>query len=367
MTQELSERDYCLALSCLRFLSPVRIRALHDSYSSPLLVTQAPVEEIAALLKLTRSEASLVKDPLDLPEVVRQVERTSDFIAWTDADYPSRLKEIGDAPFAIRFRGRRELLAAPAVAVVGSRSASPYAKNVAFYVADQLARQGLTVVSGLARGIDACAHQAALDAGGATLAVLGTSLDITYPRENGRLMEQIGERGLLLSEFPDPTRACRPNFPIRNRLIAGISLGVVIVEAGERSGSLITARLAIEQGREVFAAPGSIFSPGSVGPHRLIQDGAKLLHSIDDLFDELLLVREVVDKPAEPFDSPLLTFLSCDEPLHTDVLRLKSGMSFGDLATALLELENEGVVDALPGGRYVRRSVTQPPYGSGSL
>jgi len=364
MNPTISERAYCLALSCLRFLSPVRIRALQNRFASPELIRHANPQELEHLLKLLPAEATLVTDPLRLPDVQREVASTREFIAWTDSDYPQRLKEIGDAPFALRFRGRRELLGAPAIAIVGSRAASPYGKNVARSFADKLARSGIAVVSGLARGIDASAHAAALEANGATIAILGTSLDTAYPRENHRLMESIGEKGLILTEFPDATRAARHNFPVRNRLIAGLSLGVIVVEAGERSGSLITARLAMEQGREVFAAPGSIFSPNSIGPHRLIQDGAKLLHSVEDLFDELRLEQKPAE-PAElicrqlPVESSLLDLLSCDEGTHLDALRSKSGLSFGSLATAMLELETNGLVEQIPGGRYLRRSTRQ--------
>ena len=358
MNHSLSQRDYCLALSSLRFVTPVRIRALQARYETPDAVRESDSSELQHLLKLTPAEAALVKDPLQLPDVVRHLESGDDFIAWTDDDYPARLKEIGDAPFAIRCRGRRELLSAPAIAVVGSRSATPYGKNVARYVADRLARSGAVVVSGLARGIDAAAHEAALQAGGATTAVLGTSLDIAYPRENARLMETIAARGLLLSEFPPGTRASRPNFPVRNRLIAGLSLGVVVIEAGERSGSLITARLAMEQGREVFAAPGSIFSPNSLGPHRLIQDGAKLLHSIDDLFEELRLTAHLPPQALPSHDSKLTSLMSFEDSVHLDELRAKSGLGFGALAGALLALETAGAVEQLPGGRYIRRSVT---------
>ena len=359
MNTSLSEREYCLALSCLRFLSPVRMRAIQNRFVSPGLLAQATLQELEHLLKLLPTEAALVKDPLQLPDVRREVDRTRDFVAWTDSDYPAYLKEIGDAPFALRFRGRRELLREPAIAIVGSRAASPYGKNVARYLADKLARSGIAVVSGLARGIDAEAHSAALDAAGSTIAILGTSHDIAYPRENARLMSAIAENGLLLTEFPDGTRASRQNFPVRNRLIAGISLGVVVVEAGERSGSLITARLAMEQGREVFAAPGSIFSPNSAGPHGLIQDGAKLLHSVDDLFEELRLVPKPTATSAPSSSeqaSSLLDLLSFEEGTNLDTLKSATGLSFGSLAAALLELESNGSIDQIPGGRYVRRS-----------
>lgn len=350
-----SARDYAFALSCLRFLGPIRIRRLRERYPSLEDLRRADPREIEHLTRLSSPEAKAVTHPLILPEIARQLRDAGDFIACIDPDYPRGLHEIGDAPFALRYRGRRELLGRPAVAVVGSRAASPYGKNAARMIARRLSDAGVTVVSGLARGIDTAAHETALDHTGSTIAVLGTSIDVAYPKQNRALMREIGDKGLLLSEFPARTEASRPNFPVRNRLIAGLSLGVVVVEANERSGSLITARLAMEQGREVFAVPGSIFSPSSWGPHRLIQDGAMLLHSIEDLFSELRLsIEKIAPVYAEP--DPLLEVLSFDEALHLDVLAERTGWSIGKLATELLRLEAEGSIESVPGGRYLKRA-----------
>lgn len=350
-----SARDYAFALSCLRFLTPIRIRRLRERYPHLDDLRLADPGEIEHLTRLSAAEAKLVTDPFILPEIGRQLRDAGEFIACHEPDYPTRLLEIGDAPFAIRYRGRRELLTKPSIAIVGSRAASSYGKNAARMLAHRISTAGINVISGLARGVDTAAHEAALEHAGSTIAVLGTSLDIAYPKQNRALMDAIGERGLLISEFPAATRASRPNFPVRNRLIAGLALGVIVVEASERSGSLITARLAMEQGRDVFAVPGSIFAPASWGPHRLIQDGAMLLHAVEDLFVELSLpLRQpsLMDEVPEP----LLTHLSFDEAIHPDVLSQRTGMNAGTLAAELMRLEAAGTIESVPGGRYLRRA-----------
>lgn len=277
-----------------------------------------------------------------------------------DPDYPPLLRRTADPPARLFALGDRALLGRPAVAVVGSRRASPYGVNVASRIARELASAGITVVSGLASGIDAAAHLAALDAGGPTIAVLGTGIDVAYPRGNRALQQRIAEHGLLLSEFDDGTTPRPQNFPVRNRIIAGIAKGVVVIEAGERSGSLITARLAAEEGREVFAVPGSVFSPATKGTHRLIQDGAKLLHDLDDLYDELPELRPsrasstAPAAPGEPALAALWSRVPSDEAIHPDSL-VDEETPLPRLLELLLALEIAGLVRRVGGGRYVRR------------
>jgi DNA processing protein len=230
--------------------------------------------------------------------------------------------------------------------------------NVAQHLARGIAPSGLAIVSGLARGVDAAAHHAALDTNAKTIAVLGTGIDVVYPRSNARLFRAIAERGLIVTEFPPGTPPKPEHFPVRNRIISGLTQGTIIVEATRRSGSLITARMAAEQGREVFAVPGSIFSAGSEGTHRLIQYGAKLVHDVDDVFDELPehLRPKKAEAPSEP-DSPLrevLAILSREEGLHVDTLAGRLGRSASAVAESLLQLELDGWIRALPGARYVR-------------
>lgn len=344
-----SAREVCLAYARLPFVTPVRVRLLLEHFHDLCDVPRAPARLLEGLLSLAPDQVQALRSPLE--------PAAQPAVALVDEEYPSLLKEIIDPPLALFYRGSLQSVQSPMVAVVGSRRASPYGVNCARELARQLASAGITVVSGLARGIDAAAHEATLAAGGCTIAVLGTGIDIVYPRSHRRLMDAIAECGLVLSEFPPGTPPVAQNFPIRNRVISGLSLGVVIVEATSRSGSLITARTAAEQGREVFAVPGSIFSRGSEGTHRLIQYGAKLVHDIDDILEELpggLLARR--EKPSLP-DSPLnevLEVFTREEATHIDAAAEKLGRSVASLSEAVLQLELGGWLRALPGARYVR-------------
>jgi DNA processing protein len=282
-------------------------------------------------------------------------------ITRLDPIYPERLRQLPDPPIVLHFRGDRSLLGRPMLAMVGSRRASPYAINAAEHLARGLAEIGFAIVSGLAVGVDAAAHRAALECGGKTVAVLGNGINVDYPRANDRLRRQIESAGLVLTEFPPGAPPHKMHFPVRNRIISGLSLGAVIVEAGARSGSLITARTALEQNREVFCVPGSIFSPGSEGPHRLVQTGAKLVHDINDILDELpqdlpLTPRSTSTAPTEP-DSPLREVLAAfhrEFATRLEDAALALGRSPAAVAESLLELELGGWLRALPGARYVR-------------
>ncbi|HEX6099088.1 MAG TPA: DNA-processing protein DprA [Thermoanaerobaculia bacterium] len=274
-----------------------------------------------------------------------------------DEAYPTLLREIADPPLALHFRGDLSLLARPALAVVGSRRASPYGVNAAGHIARAIAGAGIVIVSGGARGIDAAAHEAALDAGGATIAVLGTGIDVVYPLSNRRLFRRIEEQGLLVSEFPPGTPPRPENFPMRNRVISGLARGTAIVEATGRSGSLITARMAAEQGRDVFAVPGSVFSAGSEGTHRLIQYGAKLVHDANDVLEEFPGGLHVTQRSETGPESPLkevLDALSKDDGTHVDAVAARVRRTPALVAESLLQLELEGWIRALPGARYVR-------------
>lgn len=307
---------------------------------------------LQGLLSINPEQAEQVRSPLTNVEPLRD-----QVITLIDDDYPPLLKEIPDPPLALHFRGDRTLLARTAIAMVGSRRASPYGVNVATHLARQLVSAGVVIVSGLARGIDAAAHCAALDGGGTTIAVLGTGIDVIYPRSNHRLFRRIAGHGLILSEFPPGAPPKPEHFPIRNRLISGLSKGTVIVEATRRSGSLITARMAAEQNRDVFAVPGSIFSPGSEGPHRLVQYGAKLVHDANDVLEELPGYLRAAQLPEAVPDSPLrevLAVLTREEASHIDALAQKLGQATGAVAESLLQLELGGWIRALPGARYVR-------------
>ncbi|MEP7062590.1 MAG: DNA-processing protein DprA [Betaproteobacteria bacterium] len=280
-------------------------------------------------------------------------------VTWDDSDYPRQLLEIGEAPPVLFHIGRRELLNRTAVAIVGSRQATPQGLDDARAFARALAGAGVTIVSGLAQGIDAAAHEGALDAPGGTLAVVGTGLDRVYPAVNRKLAHAIAERGSLLSEFVPGTPPQPWHFPRRNRLIAGLARAVLVVEANLSSGSLITARLAGEQGREVMAVPGSIHSPLSKGCHKLIREGAKLVETAQDVLAELGLGAATPAGTATPrvVDSafaPLLDAMGA-APVDLDRLVQRSGLAAQVIAAQLTALEIDGHVAALPGGKWQRR------------
>ena len=277
-------------------------------------------------------------------------------VTLADQDYPRVLLETPDPPALLYLRGRRELLARPGLAVVGSRNATPQGASNAEQFARAFSSAGLTIVSGLALGIDAAAHRGGLDAAGSTIAVLGTGADILYPQRNRALGERIAEEGLIVSEFPLGTPPHGSNFPRRNRVISGLSRGCLVVEAALASGSLITARLAAEQGREVFAIPGSIHSPHSKGCHALIKQGAKLVESAQDLLQELGVDVSVAPVAAAvPAASGLLAHLGYD-PCDIDTLCARSGLTADVVSAMLLQLELDGKVGTLPGGQYQRTS-----------
>jgi DNA processing protein len=284
---------------------------------------------------------------------------THEIIAWDDPDYPRALLDLGYSPPALFFVGRRELLNRPALAIIGSRSATAQGAENARAFAQALSQAGLTIVSGLAVGIDAAAHRGAMAGEGGTLAVVGTGLDRVYPASHRELAHQIAEHGGLLSEFPPGTPPKEKNFPRRNRLISGLARGVLVVEAALSSGSLITARYAGEQGREVFAIPGSIHSPLSKGCHKLIRDGAKLVEKAEDILEELGMaggfpsaaMRETA--PATAGEGALLDALDGDSA-DVDTLAARTAMAPDLVVATLTNLELGGRVAALPGGLWQR-------------
>ena len=278
-------------------------------------------------------------------------------IAWDDPAYPRPLLELSDAPPAFFFMGRRELLARPAFAIVGSRHGTPQGTANARDFAQALGATGITIISGLALGIDAAAHEGALATQGSTLAVVGTGLDRVYPARNGELAARIARDGGLLSEYLPGTPARKENFPRRNRLISGLARGVLVVEATLSSGSLITARLAAEQGRDVFAIPGSIHSPFSKGCHRLIRDGAKLVETAQDILDEITPAavsqpsRKAASQSSGGEATPLLQAMGYD-PVTVDQLVERTGAAPESITAELVTLELAGRVAPLPGGYW---------------
>jgi DNA processing protein len=350
-------RDRLIALSLLPFLTPNRTRLLLDHFDPARLGCNASASVFQALLSVTPEQAEQVRNPLTVAARERVAALRDRVVVLGDEAYPPLLREIIDPPLALHYRGDLSLLLRPAVAIVGSRRASPYGVNAASQLAREIAGAGIVIVSGGARGIDAAAHHAALEARGATIAVLGTGIDVVYPKANRGLFRCIEERGLIVSEFPPGTPPKPENFPMRNRVISGLARGTVVVEATTRSGSLITARMAVEQGRDVFAVPGPVFSAKSEGTHRLIQSGAKLVHDANDILEEFPGGFRVTQTTAEEPEPPLrdvLAVLSMDDGTHVDTVATRVGRTPALVAELLLQLELEGWIRALPGARYVR-------------
>src|SRR5512138_3425920 len=351
-----------LQLSLTPGLGPSTIRSLLRQFGLPGAVLARKRAELAALAPAAAVEA------MDSPSVRQAVETALRWAAAADdhhvitlADdaYPRTLLEIADPPPLLYAKGRAELLQQPAIAIVGSRNASAQGESNAQQFAKALSAAGLTVISGLALGIDAAAHRGGLEAKGSTIAVQGTGIDVLYPPRNAELARRIAQDGLLVSEFGLGTPASAHNFPRRNRLISGLAQGCLVVEAALASGSLITARCAADQGREVFAIPGSIHSPLAKGCHALIKSGAKLVECADDVLAELAgfrpsgaaTTRAAIDSTSAAH--PLLGIMGHD-PVDVDSLCARAGLSADQVAAELLRLELDGSVAALPGGLYQR-------------
>jgi len=349
-----------LQLSLTPGISASALREILKRFGLPEATLAGPRSRLSGLLS-AEAVSALYSD-----DVARAVARA---MAWAerpgnavvtlaDTAYPALLLEVPDPPPVIYVRGRTELLARPSLAIVGSRNATAQGERDAERFSRAFSDAGLTVVSGLAQGVDTAAHRGGLAGPGSTIAVLGTGCDVLYPRGNAALAERIAESGLLLSEFPLSTPAIPHNFPRRNRVISGLSRGCLVVEAAMASGSLITARCALEQGREVFAMPGSIHSPLSKGCHALIKAGAKLVESAEDVLAEVSAFRLSATSnitPAASLDpsEPLLTQMGPD-PVDVDSLCVRSGKGAQEVAAELLRLELAGRVAALPGGRFQR-------------
>jgi DNA processing protein len=292
-------------------------------------------------------------------------------LTWDEPEYPTRLREIYDPPPLLYVLGNIELLNRHLISIVGSRRPTPYGNQMAERLGRDLADRGIVVTSGMARGIDSCAHKGALSsAGGATIGILGSGIDVVYPKENKKIFADMQTRGAIISEFPMGTFPAPQNFPIRNRIIAGIALGVVVVEGAQYSGSLITARLAMEFGREVFGVPGNATQPTSFGPNQLIKQGAKLVTSWEDVIEELptpvraeLLPVEsasaeqrasLLDETFVPAERTLYELLNVDQARHIDEIMEVSGLTSSEVLATLFDLELKGVVRQLPGKQFLK-------------
>jgi DNA processing protein len=319
----------------------------------------------ATLLKLVPGElATVIERGPDPPLLERTLSWITEpghaLVAWDDVDYPRALLAISDPPPAFYYSGRSELLNRPTIAIVGSRNATPQGTDNAESFAAALSGAGFTIASGLALGIDAAAHRGGLGGAGSSIAVIGTGPDRIYPAANRELGHRLAAEGGILSEFPLGTPPLPANFPRRNRLLSGLSRGVLVVEATLASGSLITARFAAEQGREVFAIPGSIHSPFSKGSHRLIRDGAKLVETAQDVLEELgeslSLAKAGTERPTPDPEGDAGRVLQAlgHDPAGVDALTARSGLAAGAVSVALVELELSGRIAAVPGGLFQR-------------
>ena len=366
---KLAETDLVrwVALSRVPGLGCVSFKKLAGHLEDPTAALLAPV---AALTEIQGLDENVIDGLRNFSawdeaekEIIRAEKAGVKIVPFTDSMYPARLRMIPDPPPLLYLKGEIRGEDQKAVAVVGSRSTSDYGRRVARDLCRGLASLGFTVVSGMARGIDGTAHETSLNAGGRTIAVLGSGVDRVYPAEHDKLYHRIIDNGAVISEFPIGTRPLAFNFPARNRLISGLSLGVVVVEATEKSGSLITAALALEQGREVFAVPGEVGASRSRGAHRLIRQGAKLVETVDDIMEEIapqLVVRggKAGSAPKRTLPQNLSAELQTifnlfeERPLQIDEVIESSGYSPSRVSEILLELELQGYVRQLPGKRY---------------
>ena len=353
-----------LKLALARGVPRGRVLALLKAAGSPERMFSPDSEGLALNLAaeslpiFPREHIEEINEQLSLSQKV-----CADVVAWSDQDYPTLLKQISSPPVILFSRGDVSAASRPAVAIVGSRRGSRSGLFVAEKLGRGLASAGFVVVSGMARGIDSAAHRGALSAGGATVAVLGSGVDVCYPRENKRLMAEIEERGAVLSEFPLGTPPLKQNFPLRNRVISGLSSGVVVVEASEESGALVTALHALEQNREVFAVPGDITLSSTAGSNRLLKEGAKLVTCAQDVIEELapsigaqLEPVRVAPTPLQPLSEDEEEVLEClsHVPVHVDELCQQLGREAPALLPVLLSLELRGLVRQEPGNRFVR-------------
>jgi len=359
-----SDIESWLSLNLIDGLGGESIRRLLLAFGNPAAILAAHITALERIVKKTT--AHRIKQGPDRGNIINVLKWLEDpvnaVITLADPDYPAQLLNIADPPPLLYFKGRRELLQQPALAVVGSRNATPQGLSNAEAFSEAASNAGLCIISGMALGIDTAAHHGGLRGSAASIAIVGTGLDIVYPAKNHPLAHKLAKEGALISEFPLGTPAIGRNFPRRNRIISGMTQGCLVVEAALQSGSLITARQALEQGREVMAIPGSIHSPLSKGCHALIKQGAKLVENTQDILDELSHLTLIDATPDRKKESPieqsaenslLLNHLGYDT-VNIDTLCARSGLTAEVVSAMLLTLELDGQISSLPGGWYQR-------------
>ncbi|NJD55420.1 MAG: DNA-protecting protein DprA [Nitrospirae bacterium] len=358
----MSDIRYWIGLSLVPDIGPITARQLISRTGSPEHVFNLDLQELLSVQGMTRVRAENILNFSGWDAVERQAkvleQKGISAVCYGTPGYPEVLKEIPDAPAVIYAKGSYRPDDRFGIAVVGSRTYSPYGQAVTQKISGELAAAGITVISGMARGIDTFAHRSSLASGGRTIAVLGSGIDVCYPSENRGLMDKIAGSGCVLSEFPPGTPPNRENFPRRNRLISGLSLGVLVVEAAEDSGSLITASIALEQNREVFAVPGNITSKNSAGTNQLIRQGAKMVMQSSDIIEELApvlkgFIRDETKRNVElsAGEQAVCACLS-GEPKHIDILARETGLPVHRILDILLSLELKGVIRQSDGKRF---------------
>ena len=361
-----------LALSLTPGLASRLSARLLREFGSPEGVFRARLPQLEACrLPAPVAQAVFKKQSFKRAEkelaLTRRMERCQ-LLNWTDPEYPQTLLQIYDPPVLLYVRGDTQVLNQPTISIVGTRRPTLYGTQMAERLGRELAARGLVIASGLARGIDAIGHQGAMAVNGRAIGVLGTGIDVCYPKENKKLYEKVLERGAILSEFPFGTHPAPENFPVRNRIVAGMPLGVVVVEGAQYSGSLITARLAMEFGREVFGVPGNVTQPVSFAPNQLIKQGAKLVTCAADVIEELPTpVRAALVQAEQPeseqrnllaaaslntSEKKIYELLSVDEPRHIDDIVETSGLNSSEVLATLFDLEMKGIVRQLPGKQF---------------
>jgi DNA processing protein len=357
----MSDKKFWVAFTLVKGIGAVRLKALLDYFGDAQTAWNAPAFDLTSA-GLSAKLAERVLDTrarLDLNQYYAGIEAQGiDILTWDDPQYPAHLRQIDQPPPILYLRGAFSPEDSWAVAIVGTRAVTAYGRQVTEEIATTLAHNGVTIVSGLARGVDAVAHSAALKAGGRTLAVLGSGVDRIYPPEHRGLAEKIMSQGAVLSDYAPGTPPESANFPPRNRIISGLSLAVVVIEAAETSGALITSSFAAEHGREVFAVPGNIFAPQSKGTNRLIANGAKPMLAVQDILEALDLTRNIERReirkvlPADPTEAALFQLIGA-EPLHVDDIRAQTGLPIDRVSSTLTMMELKGMVRQVGGMQYV--------------
>lgn len=366
----MDDKKYWIGFNLIKGIGAVRMQGLIAYFGDLETAWRSSAADLseAGLGAKVIERVIQARENVDLDKVWEKIEKQGiKILTWQDEAYPQRLKEISQPPPVLYIRGEYLPDDLFAVSIVGTRRVSPYGRQITEELASFLAANGMTVISGLARGVDSIAHQTALKAGGRTLGILGSGVDRIYPPENRALAEKMMERGAIISDYAPGTPPEASNFPPRNRIIAGLSLAVVVVEAGETSGALITAEFAAEQGREVFAVPGSILAPQSKGTNKLIQQGALPLLSVTDLMQTLDITRVGEQKsarkimPSDATEEKLLNVLGY-EPLHVDEIRNQSELPIEKVSAALALMELKGMVRQVGGMNYVAVREVQSDY-----